>query len=178
MRMKKANNKEKKTWNEVKDVLKKKIRKFWIKTKKLCIKIWDYIKKVVKQLKDKFMELPKKIRMIVYVWGAVLVVLLLFILATSSSKKFYNKYSTFEDNLSAATLRYVMDKKIYATIDKKITVDLAVLKEEKYLSTIAIDDNTCDGFSVVYYDDDKSEYVIDSYLNCKRYTSKYYWDYK
>jgi hypothetical protein len=52
------------------------------------------------------------------------------------------------------------------------------LKEEKYLSTTAIDDDTCDGFSVVYYDDDKSEYVIDSYLNCKRYTSKYYWDYK
>jgi hypothetical protein len=71
-----------------------------------------------------------------------------------------------------------MDKKIYATIDKKITVDLAVLKEEKYLSTTAIDDDTCDGFSVVYYDDDKSEYVIDSYLNCKRYTSKNYWDYK
>ena len=37
---------------------------------------------------------------------------------------------------------------------------------------------SCDGFSIVYYDDEQDEYVIDSYLNCKKYTSKNYWDYK
>ena len=50
--------------------------------------------------------------------------------------------------------------------------------EEKYLNSAILNDNTCEGVSVVYYDDNKNDYVVDSYLNCKRYTSKNYWDYK
>lgn len=163
---------------DFKEKMKRAFKKFCVRSKKFFIKIWNYIKKFSKYLKDKFMALPVKVRLVIYVWAAVLLVLLIFIGATGSSKKFFNKYSTFEANVSAAALEYVKDKNIFATIDKKIHIELAVLKEEKYVNATDIDDNTCEGVSVVYYDDSKSEYVVDTYLNCDKYTSKYYWDYK
>lgn len=178
MKIKEVKNKKKFDWNEIKESIKKGFKKFLYKTKKMFVKLWNNIKKVAIQLKDKFMELPKKIRMIIYVWAIVLLILIIFIAVTSGAKKFYAKYSTYENNISEAALKYIKDKNIYTTADRKIVVDLAILKEEKYVSSLQIDDDTCDGISVVYYDDQKDEYVIDSYLNCKRYTSKYYWDYK
>lgn len=163
---------------DFKEKVKKSFKRFCAKSKKFFIKIWNYIKRFLKNLKDKFMELPKKVRLVIYVWAVVLLLLLIFIEATSSSKKFFNKYSTFESNVSAAALEYVKDKNIFATIDKKVHVELAILREEKYVDATDIDDNTCEGVSVIYYDDSKSEYVVDTYLNCDKYTSKYYWDYK
>lgn len=178
MKIKEVKKKNKLDWNEIKESIKKGFKKFLHNIKKAFAKLWKSIKRIAKQLKDKFMELPKKIRMIIYVWAVVLLLLIIFIAATSGAKNFYAKYNTYESNISEATLKYIKDKNIYTTSDKKIIVDLAVLKEENYVSSLQIDDDTCDGISVVYYDDQKDEYVIESYLNCKRYTSKYYWDYK
>ena len=164
--------------SDVKDMLSKGVKKVLKKSKKNFIKILKLIKKLLKLLKDKFMDLPQKIRMIIYVWGVVFILLLFLILATGSSKKFYNKYTTYESKVSAAAKSYVEDKNLYATIDKKIIVDLAVLKEENYLGKTELDDTTCEGYSIIYYEDEKSEFIVDSYLNCSKYTSKYYWDYK
>ena len=41
-----------------------------------------------------------------------------------------------------------------------------------------IKENKCEGFSVSYYDDKKEDYVINSYINCKKYTTRGYSDYK
>lgn len=173
--VKKKNNVD---WSSVRDKIRKHIRKSFNKLKKLFARLCKLILKMLKSLKDKFMDLPKKARLIIYVWAIIIVLLLLLIVATGSSKKFYNKYASYESNISAAALSYVKDNNIFTTIDKKIIVDLAVLKSENYISDTTISDESCDGFSVIYYDDAKSEYIVDSYLNCKRYTSKYYWDYK
>ena len=178
MKIKERKSKKKFDWNEIKEAIKNNFKNFLYKTKKMFAKLWKSIKKIAIQLKDKFMGLPKKIRMIIYVWAIVLLLLIIFIVATSSSKKFYAKYSTYESNISESALKYIKDKNIYTTVDKKLVIDLSVLKEENYVTSLQIEDDTCDGISVVYYDDQKDEYVIDSYLNCKRYTSKYYWDYK
>lgn len=178
MKNKEVKSKTQIDWDALKDKSIKYFKRCLNKTKKFFIKVWNYIKKIVKRLKDKFMELPKKMRHIIYVWGSVVVVLLFFILATSASKKFYTKYHTFEDNVSAAALKYIKTKNIYATVDNKLKVNLDVLKEENYVNDTVIDDKTCEGISVIYYDDATSEYVIDSYLNCKKYTSEHYWDYK
>ncbi len=158
--------------------LKKKAVNILNKIKKELKKLWSNIKKIAKKAWDKFMELPKKIRLILYVWVIIIFVLLIFILATNGSKKFYTRYETFENSITERALRYVKDKGIYTTKSNKLIINLETLKEEGYVDSTIIDDDTCEGITVVYYDDEKDEYIIDSYLNCKRYTSKYYWDFK
>ncbi len=161
-----------------KEELKKKLQKGFNKFKKWMGKVGVAIKKFVKKLYDKFMELPKKIRLIIYVWVIVVFVLLVFIGATNGSKKFYSEYQDMENKLTAQALKYVKNKNIYATKDNKLVIDLETLKETNYVDASIVSDDTCEGISVVYYDDNKDDYVVSSYLNCKRYTTKNYWDYK
>lgn len=169
---------ESKTNKEFVSKAKKVMVDVWNKTKKLFKRLWSFIKKTAIKLKDKFMELPKKIRMVIYVWCAVIVILFLFIAITNGSNKFYAKYSEMENAISDKALKYVQDRNFYATKDNKLKIDLQTLKDEKYVTSAILTDNTCEGVIVVYYDDAKDDYVVDSYLNCERYTSKNYWDYK
>ena len=39
-------------------------------------------------------------------------------------------------------------------------------------------DKSCSGFSLVYYDDVSEKYVTNSYINCSKYTTDGYSDYK
>lgn len=141
-------------------------------------KLWLAIKNFVIGLYKKFMELPKKVRYVIGIWVLVVVVLLVFIGGADGTNKFYSKYAAYEEAITKKALIYVNQNNIYATVDNKLIVDLEVLKENKLITDADIDDDTCEGISVVYYDDEKDDYVINSYLNCKKYTSKNYWDYK
>ena len=157
---------------------KKNIKDFCSLLKKYFLKFVKFIKNFVVDLYKKFMELPKKVRYIIGVWVVVVILLVSFIACSNSSKKFYEKYTLFEQNISARALEYVKDRGIYATQDHKLVLDLEILKEENYIGGSELIDNTCEGISVIYYNDEKDEYVIDSYVNCDDYTSKNYWDYK
>ena len=157
---------------------KKNIKDFGKLLKKYFLKFVNFIKNFVVDLYKKFMELPKKVRYIIGVWVVVVILLVSFIVCSNSSKKFYEKYTLFEQNISARALEYVKDRGIYATQDHKLVLDLEILKEENYIGGSELIDNTCEGISVIYYNDEKDEYVIDSYVNCDDYTSKNYWDYK
>lgn len=150
-------------------------KKKFIKTLK---KLWLAIKTLVVDLYKKFMELPKKVRYVIGVWVLVVVILLVFIGGADSTNKFYAKYAKYEEAITKKALIYVNQNNIYATRDNKLIVDLEVLKEGNFVTKNDIDDDTCEGISVVFYDDEKDDYVIDSYLNCKKYTSENYWDYK
>lgn len=158
--------------------LKKKFSNLWVKVKKLAKKLLDNLLKLLKSIWDKFMSLPQKVRLIIYVWLVVIISLLAFIGISNSTKKFYSKYELYEKNVSAGALRYVEANNLYTTKENKLRIELATLKEENYVGASDIDDNSCEGISVVYYEDDKEEFAIDTYLNCDKYTSKYYWDYK
>ena len=157
---------------------KKNIKDFGKLLKKYFLKFVNFIKNLVVDLYKKVMELPKKVRYIIGVWVVVVILLVSFIVCSNSSKKFYEKYTLFEQNISARALEYVKDRGIYATQDHKLVLDLEILKEENYIGGSELIDNTCEGISVIYYNDEKDEYVIDSYVNCDDYTSKNYWDYK
>lgn len=157
---------------------KKNIKDFGKLLKKYFLKFVSFMKNFVVDLYKKFMELPKKVRYIIGVWVVVVILLVSFIACSNSSKKFYEKYTLFEQNISARALEYVKDRGIYATQDHKLVLDLEILKEENYIGGSELIDNTCEGISVIYYNDEKDEYVIDSYVNCDDYTSKNYWDYK
>lgn len=161
-----------------KEELKKKCKSTLNKMKKSFKKLLTNIKELCIELWDKFMILPAKVRMVICVWLIVIVLVLGFIGISNGSKKFYAKYDQFEKNVSDRALQYIKEKNYFATKDNKIKVNLETLKEEGYVDITHISDETCEGITVVYYDDYKEDYVIDTYLNCKRYTSKNYWDYK
>lgn len=161
---------------KVKD--KKSIKDIGKLLKKYFLKFVEVIKNFVLGLYKKFMNLSKKIRYIIGVWVVVIVLLVSFIACSNNSKKFYEQYTLFEQNISARALEYVKDRGIYATQDHKLVLDLEILKEENYIGGSELIDNTCEGISVIYYNDERDEYVIDSYVNCDKYTSKNYWDYK
>ena len=162
-------NKEKFKKNMISQLnkLKKSFKKIFNNFKKFCIKLWNM-----------FLELPKKSRIIILVWIAILAIILLIICFSNNTNKFYDKYATFENNISTKALRYVEENDIFTTKDNKLVINLEILQQENYVTTDDISDKTCEGISVVYYDDAKDEYVVDTYLNCEKYTSKNYWDYK
>ena len=41
-----------------------------------------------------------------------------------------------------------------------------------YLNSDYVTDKTCRGYGLVYYDEEDSDYVVNSYINCKHYTTK------
>ena len=65
MKNKEVKSKTQIDWDALKDKSIKYFKRCLNKTKKFFIKVWNYIKKIVKRLKDKFMELPKKTRHII-----------------------------------------------------------------------------------------------------------------
>lgn len=122
--------------------------------------------------KNKFMSLPSKMRYVIYVWAAVLLVILILIIGSSLSTKKLNKYHTFEQALTAASKDYVVKNSITPNVGKKLRVDLDMLIDSKYIKAEDVTDKTCRGYSIVYYNEDTKDYVINSYLNCKHYTTK------
>ena len=123
-------------------------------------------------LKNKFMSLPAKLRYIIYVWVAVLFVIIVLIIGSNASTKKLDKYHAFEQALTNASKEYVTKNSITPNVGKKLKLDLDMLKDSKYIKSEDITDNTCRGYSIVYYNEETSEYVINSYLNCKHYTTK------
>ena len=138
-------------------------------------KIWKLVKYLMVSAYKKFMQLPKKVRYILGVWVVVVILLLSFISCANSSKKFYAKYTKFEKDISVRAVEYVDNTGFYATRDNELILDLEILKEENFIGGSELIDNTCDGYSVVYYDDQKDEFKAKSYINCDKYTSKDYW---
>lgn len=161
-----------------KEELKKKSKLFFNKLKKVIKRILTIVKSFFINLWKKFMSLSLKIRLIIYVWLIVVISLCAFIIFSNASKKFYAKYEKFENNISTRALQYIKENNFYTTKENKLKVNLETLKEHGYVDVTHISDDTCEGISVIYYDDSKEEYVVDTYLNCKKYTSKNYWDYK
>ncbi|MDE5889126.1 MAG: hypothetical protein K2H20_03805, partial [Bacilli bacterium] len=75
-------------------------------------------------------------------------------------------------------LDYVKENELYPLAEAKLKLDVNVLIDYNYLHESDIVDNKCEGFSIAYYNEEKEDYVVSSYLNCKNYTTKGYSDYK
>jgi len=140
-------------------------------------KLWQIISNFFKKLWKKFMKLPKYIRLIVYVWLIVLLIILILIYSSHKNSLYNNKYEQFENEITEATKSYLEDNNIYPSIDKKLKLDINFLIDDGELYEDTITDKTCLGFSISYYNDQTEDYVIDSYLNCKHYTTNGYLDY-
>ncbi len=148
------------------------------KIKKIFRNIGRAFVEVVKEFKDSFMKMSKKVRYIIGVWGVILVILLFLIVGSNSNAKFLEKYSVMEDEMNTAAINYATKNQLYPTIDSKLRLDYDLLKDYKYLSTDYLVDDNCSGFVLVYRSEETNKYVANSYLNCNHYTTKGYNDYK
>lgn len=137
-------------------------------------KIIRKIKKTVKYAYASFMTLSATTRYIIGVWTGVIVLILLLVLVSQSNQNYLATYTQIESDINKAAISYVKDKEIYAVSNKKLKLQVDVLESMDYLYEDKITDNTCDGYALVYYDQDTDEYLSDSYITCKKYTTKGY----
>jgi len=140
--------------------------------KKILRDIFKGIGNYLKSLKDNFMKLSLTTRRIIYVWFAIAVIILLLVFFVNLNSKKIDNHHDMEQKLQEATEQYVTRNKLYPNVNKKLKVDLDMLKAEKYLVDSDISDKTCKGYSIVYYEETEEKYVIESYINCKHYTTK------
>ncbi len=161
-------------------------RKNWTKkVKRSILRLLRNFVTWIKGLYNNFMNLPKKIRLIIGVWVIVILLIVIFIIAGSANNKFLNKYKEYEKTVNEAALNYVKENKIYPLEDNKLILDINALIDNNYLSSKDIDDKTCEGFAVIYVKGDvtveneaNAEFNINTYLNCDKYTTEGYSDYK
>jgi hypothetical protein len=153
-------------------VVKRKKMPFKKKVKRTFKKIIRAIVLLATNLYERFMSLSKTVRYIIGVWALVFVVIIVLIIGSNRTAAKMAKYHEFEADLGEAAYSYVNELGIYPNKDKKMILDLDMLLDNNYMSKDYVFDDTCRGFSAVYYDVENKDYVVDSYLNCKHYTTK------
>lgn len=149
-----------------KEVLRKKRSNFVKKFKKIFSKIVNKIKGI-----------DSKVKSIIVVWVIIVVTIVLMASLVSCSNQNRAKYYKMEDAMTAAVLDYVETEKIYPVKDSKANIPLESLLLGNYLYKSDVADDSCKGYSIVYYNGDEEQYVVESYISCDEYTSKYYGDY-
>ncbi len=131
-----------------------------------------------KSLIDKFNKLPEHIKKIIEVWAVVVVIIIIIILASTSNKKYLDDYYELENGIVESTLRYVKKNEIYPVKESKLKLDINELDEFGGLERQELDEKKCVGFTMTYYDEETDEYIIKPYINCDKYTTKDYNEYK
>lgn len=141
----------------------------------------NFIKKIKRyfiNITNKFKNIDKTNKSIIVVWSIILVTIILMATFLSVNNESRKKYYKMEKAMTDAVLDYVNTENIYPVKDSKAYIPLESLKLGNYIYKSDIVDSSCKGYSVVYYDDTDEKYVVESYISCADYTSKYYNDYK
>lgn len=163
-----SNNVKKKS--KFKRVLKR-IRRFFVR-------LFKRIGYFFAQLYRKFMDLPKYVRQVVYVWVIVLVLILSLIGISNANKVMIEDYQGIEDKINSAALDYITSNELYPGKNNKLKLSIDMLEDLGYLYESSVFDSTCDGFALAYYDVETEEYTVNSYISCKKYKTENYDDYK
>lgn len=135
------------------------------------------IKKIFAKIVNLIKGIDKKTKSIIIVWVVVLALILLMGLLVSSSNQNRAKYYKMENAMTEAVLDYVETEGIYPVKDSKANIPLESLLLGNYLYKSDVADDSCKGYSIVYYNGDEEQYVVESYISCDKYTTKYYSDY-
>lgn len=115
----------------------------------------------------------KKMRMISYIWGIILVVLVTGLTAIGFVYKHKTeKYESLENKLEESIKAYVDEKFIYPEEGKNIKVTYQELKSNNAIDIISIDDEECDGYGIVSHEDSTFKYK--TYIKCDKYKTKNY----
>ena len=148
------------------------------KIKKRFLKILYAILDFFENLFIKFKSLKKHVRYIIYVWSLVFIIIVALIVLSFKNTKFKEDYVEMEKQLNEAALKYTEKNGLYPPRANKLKLQLDMLEDFGYVDSSVIKDDSCIGYARVYYDSDKDTYSSDSYLNCKKYTTKGYFDNK
>lgn len=154
--------------------MKRKIHNFFKKIKNFLLNLFRIIKRLINKAWKSFAKLPTITKKIIYLWGSIILIFIVFIAIASINNNYLGKYETIEKKMSEGTLLYLKDKDIYATSTKPLKIDLNILLVEGFMYEDELVDKSCVGYSEAYYDGDKDDYVINSFINCKHYTTENY----
>lgn len=147
----------------------------------LLTKIKRFFKKIVKiigvslvSLWESFMALSATVRYIVCIWVAVVLLIVGFVFLTSQNNKMMSEYAAIENAFNVSALDYVKTNGIYPVKTNPLKLSSDAMINLGYLYESDITDNTCYGYSLIYFDDKDNDYHIESYLNCKKYVTEGY----
>lgn len=141
------------------------------------IKLKRFLKKIkrkVIKLMDKLKSSSKQFKILLIMWlTIILIVILLFILCSNNNKNIKN-HKKMEKAIAAASLLYVEENEIYPTVYQKLKLNMQTLVESEVLDEDDVTDKSCEGYSIIYYDESEEKYQIDSYLKCDKYVTDGY----
>jgi hypothetical protein len=135
------------------------------------------IKKIYSKVVNKVKSIDKKTKLIIAVWLVILLIICLLALLVTTSNASRKKYYDMEKSMDNAVLNYVRAAGVYPVKDSKANIPLESLLLGNYIFKKDIADDSCKGYSIVYYNGDEEQYVVESYISCDEYTTKYYSDY-
>lgn len=167
---KKVDEKAKMVSEKKKEIRKKKIQKFVYSFKKFFIDLY-------KNIKNKYVSMDKTAKQVLLIWVCVVLVIVGMIAFVSLNNVFMKKYTDMEKAMDNAALNYVNSTDLYGTKDEKVKLPLKSMLLSNDLTEEDLAHDSCDGFSIVYYDDELEKTVVESYISCDRYTSDFYNDY-
>ncbi len=115
----------------------------------------------------------KKMRMISYVWGFLLFLLVAGLTAIGFIyKNKTEKYVKLENKLEENIKAYVDEKFIYPEDGKNVKITYQELKSNDAIDNLNIDDEECDGYGIVLHDG--STFKYQTYIKCNDYKTKNY----
>ena len=115
----------------------------------------------------------KKMRIISYVWGSILILLVGGLTAIGFVyKNKIKKYEELENKLEEKIKTYVDEKFIYPEEGKNLKITYEELKDNNYIDNLNINDEECDGYGIVL--NDKSTFKYQVYIKCNGYKTKNY----
>ncbi len=156
--------------NDKKTVTKKKKSKF----ARIMKEIGNSFKATMQALVKKFQKTSKEFKIILGVWVAVILIIVIVLAMVNSNKKTVAKHEKIQNEVKAAALDYVKEKKLYPTSNQKLRLNMEVLLENGNLYKDALTDKSCVGYALVYFDEAKENYVIEPYISCKNYVTEGY----
>ena len=115
----------------------------------------------------------KKMKIISYIWGSVLFLLVAGLTAIGFVyKNKIKKYEELENKLEEKIKIYVDEKFLYPEEGKNIKITYQELKSNNAIDGLNINDEECDGYGIVLHDGNNFKYK--SYIKCNDYKSKNY----
>lgn len=147
-------------------------RSFLNKLKRCFVEAVKELGESCRKLFKKFVALPSKIKIIGGIWIVIFIIILALVISSSNNKKNMKIYQGYEETINKAALEYVERNNLYATRYSKLKIDLEELKDARLITDEDVSDNSCRAYTLVYFDDNKEEYVGNTYLHCLKFKYK------
>lgn len=126
-----------------------------------------------------FNNLDVNVRKVIVLWAVIILIVVASVVFCAINNNFLKKKHTIEDYMKEATMTYVTTKKIYPTDGSPLIMSMDALRNLNYLFDDEVTDDTCKGYTKTVYrinENDDGEYLIESFISCKNYTTKGYND--